>query len=303
MTTLTDAGPARTTTAGLVACDIDRTLLITGKQPSRAVVRALASLRSAGHHVVLSTGRSLVGALSAAKQLRIREGYVVASNGAVVAMLEDGRGRVLWKHQAPAEQVLRHVAGLIAAGRLRAAAEITGHGYLVTSPFPQHELPGVQERSTLEALLATPTPRLALLGQGARRLAQELRALGVSADTPVRPDDTDDWVDVTAPNLSKATALEEIRQRLGVDPRRTAAVGDGENDFEMFTWAGSAYVMDNATAELRERVLALGGRRTGSVFDDGGAHALADIEKRLHEPAAESQDQGRRRQGTGARTA
>ncbi|GAB3166301.1 HAD family hydrolase [Myceligenerans halotolerans] len=265
-TTTTDT---MTTTAGLIACDVDHTLLRTGHDPSRRVVEAIADVREAGHHLVLATGRSLAGALVAAVQLRIREGYVVASNGAVTAWIAEGKCRVLEKRPAPAERALRHVASGIVAGRFKAAAEIVGVGYRVTSRFPDDELPGAQVPSNLDGLWKEPTPRIVLRGQDVAERVLSLRALGVTAHAVGR-----NWVDVTGAGLSKATALEQIRERLGVHPFRTAAMGDGGNDVEMLEWAAVPVGMGDAAEAVKAVVEARRGEMTGSVFQDGAAHAL-----------------------------
>ncbi|GAB3174052.1 hypothetical protein GCM10027059_45760 [Myceligenerans halotolerans] len=226
---------------------------------------AVADLREASHHLVLATGRSLAGALLAAVQLGIREGYIVASNGAVVAEIGDGRCKVLDKRPAPAEKALRHLANAILAGRFQAAAEIVGHGYKVTSRFPDNALSGAQVPSNLEGLWAEPTPRIALRGEGAAELMVELRSLGLTAHA-VGPN----WVDITAAGLSKATSLEKIRSTLGVHPARTAALGDGANDREMIQWAHVGIAMGDAPEHVRQ----IADETTGTVWGDGAAHAL-----------------------------
>jgi hydroxymethylpyrimidine pyrophosphatase-like HAD family hydrolase len=84
-----------------------------------------------------------------------------------------------------------------------------------------------------------------LRGDGVLDMLEPLRDLGVTA-TPAGPD----WVDVTPRALSKATALERIREREGVDPRSTVAVGDGVNDLEMIAWAARGVAMGHAPAAL-----------------------------------------------------
>lgn len=266
---MTTTTTAHRTTAGLFAGDIDFTLLVTGCKPSPRVVEAVGDLQAAGHHLALATGRSLTGALAAVVDLEIRDGYVVASNGAIIARIADGKCKVIAKREAPAEKALRHVASAIVGGRLKAAAEVVGYGYKVTSRFPDDELPGVQVPSTIEGLWADPTPRIALRGEGAAGFVPGLRTLGVTAHA-TRPG----WIDVTAGGLSKATAMEHIRTMLGVHPGRTVAVGDSGNDREMLRWAATPVAMGNATEEIKHAVATLQGETTGSVWQDGAAYAL-----------------------------
>lgn len=75
-------------TSVLVALDIDGTLLATGHAAPPETGNAVRALRLAGHHVVLASGRSLVGVLPVAHALGLTHTWVVASNGAVTARLD-----------------------------------------------------------------------------------------------------------------------------------------------------------------------------------------------------------------------
>ncbi|MFD7307995.1 HAD family hydrolase [Promicromonospora sp. NPDC059942] len=255
-----------TSTPALVACDVDGTLVRTGRRATPAVVEALAAVRAAGHHLVIATGRSLSGAVQVVRQLGVREGWVVAANGAVTARLDPDGYSVVEVRTVAAEPVVRLVTRI--RPDLRLAAEVVGTGYRVTRRFPEQQLHGHQEvLRQVEDLWARPTPRLVVYGQWAQRLAPALRASGVTA-IPARVD----WVDVTAPGVSAAIALESIRVELGVAPSRTLAVGDGENDLEMFAWAAVSIAMGHAPATVR----AAAHRVTGTVEQDGAASALRD---------------------------
>ena len=53
-------------------------------------------------------------------------------------------------------------------------------------------------------------------------------------------------LEVTSAELSKGTALTWLCKKKGIDPRRTIAFGDGENDIAMFGVAGISVAMKNA---------------------------------------------------------
>lgn len=251
----------------LVACDIDGTLLRTGKPVARAVRDAVAAVRAVGHHLVLATGRSLVGALPVARQIGLDDGWIVASNGAVTARISDGECEVVEQHDVDAAEAIR--GAVTAVPGIRIAAEIVGVGYRVNIPFPDGELNGAQYGVTsLEGLWATPTPRLALHGPGVYRAVRALRALGLTAIST-----RNDWVDVTPPSLSKATALEKVRTELGVEDYATVAIGDGENDLEMLMWATTGFSMGHAPAP----VIAAADHVTGTIDEDGAASALRSL--------------------------
>jgi HAD superfamily hydrolase (TIGR01484 family) len=257
---------APTSTPALVACDVEGTLVRAGRRPTPAVLDAIAAVRAAGHHLVVTTGASLAGAVQAARQLGVVDGWVVAANGAVTARLLPDGYTIVDVAPLDAEPVCRLVSRI--RPDLRLAAEIVGTGYRVTRRFAERQLSGHQEvLHEPEGLWARPTPRVVVYGQWALRLAPALRASGVTA-IPTRVD----WVDVTAAGITKATALESIRVELGVDPSRTVAVGDGENDLEMLRWAAVSIAMGHAP----ETVRAVAGRVAGTVDEDGAAQALFD---------------------------
>jgi hydroxymethylpyrimidine pyrophosphatase-like HAD family hydrolase len=268
--TTTTRNPQRTTrrldltAPALVACDIDGTLLNTGQPPTAAVLAAVDKIRAAGHHIVLATGRSLVGALNAAAELGLDDVWIVACNGAVTVHLVDGECEITDRHVIEPEIAIR--VAVDAMPGIRVAAEVVGVGYRVNIPFPDGELPGEQRTvDVLEELWAAPTSRLAIYGLSAFGLVPVLRAMSLTA-IATRPD----WVDVTPPALSKATALDKVRRQLGVEYRATVAIGDGENDVEMLRWASRSVAMGHAP----ERVLAAADTVTGTIDDDGAAVAL-----------------------------
>lgn len=274
MTTTTPQGPtppaATFTGQMLVACDIDGTLLRTGQPATATVCDAAAEVRAAGHHIVLATGRSLAGALPVAVELGLDDVWVVASNGAVTAHVVGDLYQVRTQHDINAEAAIR--VAVSAAPGIRIAAEVVGEGYRVNIPFSDHELNGTQHGvRALDGLWANPTPRLALHGPAAYHLVPALRALGLTAIATRL-----DWVDVTAPGISKATALENVRTELGVEDHDTVAIGDSENDIEMLSWAARSYAMAHAPAF----VIAAADHVTGTVGDDGAAHALRSLTRR-----------------------
>jgi hydroxymethylpyrimidine pyrophosphatase-like HAD family hydrolase len=81
------------------------------------------------------------------------------------------------------------------------------------------------------------------------------------------------WLDLAPQGVSKASALETVRQRLGVAPECTVAVGDGRNDLEMLGWAARAVAMGNAEPEVQQAA----GEVTGHVDDDGLVPVLESL--------------------------
>lgn len=234
----------------LVALDIDGTLLGYGGDVSPAVRRAVSDVVESGAHVVLSTGRSVISVMPVLEQLGLQHGWAVCSNGSVTVQLDPAApqgyelAEVITFDPDPPLRTLRQYVpdGLF-------AAEDLGQGFKVTAPFPPGELSGVVRVVDFEHLCAEPASRLTLrapdLGKDEFHNVVERTGLhGVSYAVGWTS-----WLDINPEGVSKASALEQVRTHLGVDPGASVAAGDGRNDIEMLGWAGFSVAMAGADQE------------------------------------------------------
>lgn len=67
--------------------------------------------------------------------------------------------------------------------------------------------------------------------------------------TPVYPEV--DFINVTAPGVSKGAALEALASHLGVALTQVIAIGDAHNDISLLSRVGLAIAMGDATDELK----------------------------------------------------
>jgi hydroxymethylpyrimidine pyrophosphatase-like HAD family hydrolase len=258
----------------LVALDVDGTLMTYDGVISAAVRDAVAALRDAGAHVVLATGRGVRSAVPVALDLGLTSGWVVCSNGAVTARLDPGAPggyevtEVITFDPEPALRVLQ-----LEIPDALFAVEDLGHGFHVSRPFPADELTGEQSVLPFDELVARPATRVVVRDPGSTPeefqalvervgLHQVSYAVGWSA-----------WLDLTPGGVTKASALEELRRELGVEPFATVAVGDGSNDVEMLRWAARGVAMGHAPAHVR----AAADEVTGTIEDDGAVPVLRGI--------------------------
>lgn len=263
-----EPGEAAAWRPGLVALDIDGTLVAPFEEEdvTPGVTAAVQQVVETGAHVVLATGRSLHGTTAVARQLGITGGYLVCSNGAVVAAGDPPRVvHAVTFDAAPVVALLReHLPDALFA------VEDVGLGYRVSAPFPVGELWGRVRVCPVDELVAEPVTRVIL--RSPQRESQDFfdlvervglhdvsYAVGYSA-----------WLDLAPKGVTKATALELVRRRLGVDRGATLAVGDGRNDLEMLQWAGCGVAMGQAPAEVQDAADLV----TDAYEDDGLVHAL-----------------------------
>jgi hydroxymethylpyrimidine pyrophosphatase-like HAD family hydrolase len=250
----------------LVGLDIDGTLMDWGGEISQAVVDAVTQVRMSRNHVVLATGRNIIATLPVAKRLDMRRGWAVCSNGAVIIRLNpaspggyDIVKSVTFNPRAALEMIRDEMPDAFFA------VEDLGVGFRVIKEFPMGELAGDQRTVTFDQLCHDDVTRVIIRAPGVDvdhfddlvhrvGLSDVTYAVGYSA-----------WLDLTPPGVSKASALETIREELGVQAEHTVAVGDGNNDIEMLRWARDSYAMGTSP----ERVIAAAKGTVGSV-DEGG---------------------------------
>jgi HAD superfamily hydrolase (TIGR01484 family) len=259
----------RTEVRRLVALDIDGTVVDRGAWVPPGTVEALDLVRAAGHEVVLATGRSLAGLLPIAVRLGLTDGWAVCSNGALTVHLDRTATSgydVVETRTFDATRVIHRA--LDVAPSVRVAIEEVGWGWRISSPFEPSELNGQQKTVLLSDLMTEPVTRIVLTAPGIRRYAGTLRAAGVTA-TPQGAD----WLDITAPGVNKAVALDVVRAHLGVPADQTVAVGDGVNDLDMLAWAARSVAMGHAPAIVRS----VADETTGTIGQGGALAVLRSL--------------------------
>lgn len=260
--------------AYLVALDVDGTILTHGGELSPAVGAAIARAASLGHHVVIATGRSIVATTPIVEMLGLTTGYAVCSNGAVTIRLDSE----LPKGYEVVETVTfdpRRVLSLLREELPTAlvAVEDLGVGFRVSSPFPDGELGGQQSVVPFDELLAHPATRVTLRMPDASPEDFMARVESIGLHEVAYAVGWTAWLDINPEGVSKASALELVRRRLGVEPWATVAVGDQRNDIEMLRWAARGVAMGNAPDEVK----AAANEVAASVQADGLVGVLASL--------------------------
>ena len=59
-------------------------------------------------------------------------------------------------------------------------------------------------------------------------------------------------MEITPQGIEKASSLEILLEKLGIDRKSLIACGDGYNDIPMMRYAGLAVAMENAQPETKE---------------------------------------------------
>jgi Cof subfamily protein (haloacid dehalogenase superfamily) len=263
----------------LIGLDIDGTLVHDDGYLSPKVVKEVQRVKNLGHEVMIATGRAAANAVPVAKDLGIHEGFVVSSNGAVTVELDKKHPRGFQMRDVvtfdPSEVLEKLIENLPEA---HFAVEDVDGSYRFHKPFPSHALGDQNTETPLKELRHHPVSRVVVLSPqhdveeflgliSAIGLASVSYAIGYTA-----------WLDISPQGVSKASALETQRERLGISKNQVLVMGDGRNDIEMFQWAknggGLAFAMGQAPDEVIEAATHV----TSSVTDDGVATVLAGLE-------------------------
>jgi HAD superfamily hydrolase (TIGR01484 family) len=245
--------------------DIDGTIVRSSGEISPAVIEAVHALTDQNVKVVLATGRSMVATVPVFESLGV-SGYAVCSNGAITAEVTLGSSSqvriidmVAFRPGAALNALIKMVPDVYVA------VEGNWLGFRVNKQFPTGDLMGPHEIVPWAELTSVDAIRVTIRDQNsaAQQLMHLLEAIGIGRaayDILGRG-----WVDIIPPNVSKASALERIRQMLDVPGNHTYACGDQSNDLEMLRWSAHSVAMGHSPVELQ----AVATHVAGPIDNDG----------------------------------
>ena len=258
----------------LVALDLDGTTIDHVGALSSAVRDAVSDVVDAGHHLVISTGRSIVATLPIVEMLGLERGYAVCSNGAVTLVLDPERPsgyRIVDTVTFDPRPVLTMLRDVIPNALV--AVEDLGVGFKVSGPFPDGELGGEQVVVDWEELVAHPATRVTLRRPEAssEEFMEQVEHAGLHGVSYAVGWTA--WLDINPEGVSKGSALELVRRTLRVEPGDTVAIGDQRNDIEMLHWAARGVAMGQAPDEVKDAADEV----TGTVEEDGLVPVLRSL--------------------------
>lgn len=251
---MTSARPLDGLAPRLIAVDLDGTLVPQSGGVPDGVAEAVARVTQAGAVVVAATGRSLSTTGFVARDAGMHE-FAVVSNGAMIVTVDPET--VVEAMTFDAGPLLRELAPLLPGASF---AIERADGVFLTSEFFVDQGVSLDIREVpFESLTADPVVRVVVrsvdhmeegLGPVVRHLDMHSIAFGV---TDVA------WLDLGIKGVTKATGLQKLCARLGIDRSEVLAIGDAMNDVEMLEWAGYSVAMGHA----KEAIKALADHVTG----------------------------------------
>lgn len=252
----------------LVALDVDGTLVDGANVMTPAVREVVHAVRAAGIETVIATGRGVPGVMDAAEILGFTEGCAVASNGAVTFRYDpeiELLDVVTFDASEAVRRVLEHMPEALVA------VEEVGVGFRLNKPFPDSEITGQFVVEDVESLISEPVARVVIRSADHSRdeFTAIVKDLGLSGTNYYIGYSA--WLDLAPEGVSKASGLDYLCTKLGIDRSEVLAVGDGNNDLEMIQWAGRGVAMGQAP----EAVLQAADAVVGSIEEDGLVEELS----------------------------
>jgi len=242
----------------LIALDLDDTLLAHGGIVPNEVVKAIARVKDMGVEVVAATGRSF-GTTAPVCEAAGIDNWAVCSNGAMLATLDPEE--IVETIAFDPSELLTTIAERVPEG-LFAVEDVDGV-FRTNQAFTHSALvEGIREVS-FEDLLSKPVIRVVVrsdahLDEGLGHIAHDLGLHSVVFGVAEVA-----WLDIGPQGVSKATMLQRLCDRLGIDPAATLAIGDSMNDAAMLEWAGMGVLMGHAVPEMYQHADVLTGVEPG----------------------------------------
>jgi len=257
----------------LIATDLDGTLLRDDRTVSARTRRTLAQATAAGVTLVLVTARPPRFVRALADELGLT-GVAICCNGAIVYDLE--RDELLEHTPIPAPDAIALALGLreVAPGIAFAIESGLTFGcepaYLSLGALSQP-----QDEFLADAEILCARPLTKLIARHPEHTAEQLypMALPIAQGRAEVTYSSARYIELSAPNIDKATTLTRLCQRLGVAPAEVVAFGDMPNDAAMLRWAGRGIAVANAHGDARAAADAI----TASNMEDGVALALEQL--------------------------
>lgn len=254
---------------GLVASDIDGTLLLDWQPISEATIDAIHRCQREGIPFVLVTGRPIRWLAPIAEQIPDL-GRVVCLNGAVV--YDIASESVVDAHTLGHAEVVEIVSAISGEHPEAHFAFETLTGLFIDDGFATRsprdatvigDIGEIADRDVVKILVSLGTEDSAALHDLLGPLVT--RSCHATFSDPVNG-----LVELAPRGITKAKTLESVCDHLGVGQEQVMAFGDMPNDVEMLSWAGHGVAMGNALDIVKESADAV----TDAVEDDGVAHYL-----------------------------
>lgn len=235
----------------MIATDIDGTMLRKDGTLSPVVRDALHDATSAGIEVVPTTGRPFVVATDVIEALG-HDHYWIFANGAVT--WHHGRSETVrgyWMQPDRAIDLIQRIRTVLPEASFAVEFETDaiferGFERLVTIVDGLHLVDDVTRAVESRVQKVLVFDHSHTIDNLYRRVSDSIGDDGVATYSGMA------FIEVAADLVTKAMAVRELADELGIHQSEVASFGDNHNDVSMLQWAGRGYAMGNATDDAVE---------------------------------------------------
>lgn len=247
---------------GIIALDLDGTLLDTQKCLSERNRAALCRAAELGIEIVPTTGRFYNAIPAVVRELPFLH-YAITINGAQVQNIQTGdvlyRAEMRWQQAVELMEYLDTLPAfydcyqenrgwMTAAMQSRVSEAVHDPLYLamirdLRAPVPELKAFLTERKLGVQKVQVYP-------GSGERRTAL-LRTLSNRFPHLIATSSIAENVEINAKDANKGRALLALAAHLGLNPEQTMSFGDGLNDLTMLRDAGVGVAMANGVAEAK----------------------------------------------------
>lgn len=264
-----------------ILCDFDGTLVDKENKYNPKVKKLLSKIRAKKIRFSLATGRAYYGAVQKIlAQLKILDNHILHAG----AMIFNNKNNVILWEQPISKESVKKIIDYFQKSHLFFSLETKDYAYMprkVNIPAYTDNLPIrlISEFSDFSSALKI------LLIASVNRLSEaqvELHKENLNKHCKDVAFTKFQWkyfgLDLTSEKATKHTAVLEYERLLNIPRDQIVAIGDGHNDYPLFTACGYKIAMENAPKELKE----IADFIAPTVENNGTVVALQHIIKKFH---------------------
>ena len=248
-----DDKPLPLESIGLIAIDLDGTLLRSddtlGTETGAAIAEALAQ----GVKVVICTARPPRGTKAIYDSLGL-DTLVINHNGAVIQDPIEGK---VWFHEPMKGSLAKQVVQLArnVDSDLAVGVEVydTFHIDRKSKRLAEEVSLGAgdEQPNAFDTLFEQPITKIALVGKSGSLGGVQMALMRVGSGRVGIAYSNMRLLQVMHHGVDKASGLKRVANYYGIPPERVMAIGDAPNDIPMINWAGLGVVVENCWDEAR----------------------------------------------------
>jgi Cof subfamily protein (haloacid dehalogenase superfamily) len=262
-------------TIKMVVCDLDGTLVQPDLTVSPAVLDAIQRCSAKGIPVVIATGRMYPSAQPYVLRLGL-ETPVICYQGAVVRE-SIGEKTLRYSNPVPVE-VARRLVAYCQAHDIHINLYLNDILYSRPHPIYVQEYKNTSSieptlvENVLDVLHTDAPPKMVIINND----PQVLDALKVTLAKDYGEDvlswckSRHNFLEVTAPKVSKWSAVVALAKQYDIAPEEVMCLGDEENDLSMLIGEGLGLAMGNGPLHIQAQAKGT----VPSIFEDGAARAM-----------------------------